>query len=532
MSCLKEGIRQETKGLRVRVGTYIEGGRGADGSLRPADDPLPIPPQLAGAVRAVLTVMLAMAIVAIPLLAHLVHLALGLLAVIIVASTCAICSPSTSILAIQFSFIFQNLIVSLLANHIQTADDFDMIRAYNFFLLCVTWLTLSVIFLSRRQSYPPALIPFLKISIATLVVIGIYFVIGFAIYGVAAIASLRNLATPLLFFQICLVVFSSHPARLGPAMTASAILVILCGAMEFLYRKAWLHYTNGETYWSLAGGSNWETLAYDKQASRTGEVVTTLSDTFIIDFFNSPLLSDLGIEMMRMFGPNMHAISFAYCLAFFCIFALYRGHFIQAALLFALLFLCNAKGPLIVFFMVGISWSIWWLFGTRVAFLAQIFMVAVYALVGTLIGQQIGDYHVLGLMAGLHDFAGNPIGHGVGAGGNLSPLFASIQWEDAQAAGRTPFPVESSVGVLMYQLGIFAFLVIGTYAWISSSVIQLARRTGNSLHAAVSFAILAVVGTGLFQEEAYFAPLSLAMYLGLAGMILGAAIRSDLIRQA
>jgi hypothetical protein len=37
---------------------------------------------------------------------------------------------------------------------------------------------------------------------------------------------------------------------------------------------------------------------------------------------------------------------------------------------------------------------------------------------------------------------------------------------------------------------------------------------------------MCMVVNGLFQEEAYFAPLALAMFLGLAGMILGAAARN------
>ena len=51
----------------------------------------------------------------------------------------------------------------------------------------------------------------------------------------------------------------------------------------------------------------------------------------------------------------------------------------------------------------------------------------------------------------------------------------------------------------------------------------------NDLHAATALALLTMVGTGLFQEEAYFAPLALAMILALAGMIVGAAVRSGLL---
>jgi len=483
------------------------------------------------AVYAGSTIALAMFVLAVPLMAHALHVVLGLSSLFILAGVSAIYSPATSLVAIQLSFIFQNLIVSLLAPYLQSPGDFDMIRAYNFFLLSVTWVFLAASFLSRPKSYPAALANYVKITTVSLLVIGIYFLIGLPTHGIGAIVNLRNVVTPLLFFQVCLMAFSVAPLRIGPAITGTAILVLLCGLLEFLHRDAWLFYTNGETYWGLANGYNWETLAYDKQAAQTRTVITSLSDTFRIDFFNSPLLAHLGSDMMRLFGPNMHAISFAYCLTFLSLFLLYRGRFVFGSILFILLFLCSVKGPLIIFTMVCVSWLIFWLFGTRLALWSQILMISVYAAAGIVIGQRIGDYHVLGLMAGIQEFVADPLGHGIGAGGNFSPLFASIQWEDAQSAGRTPFPVESSVGVLLYQMGVFALLVIATYTWIAWELLKLAGRTRNSLHAAASFAILGVLVTGLFQEEAYFAPLALAMFLGLAGMILGAAIRTGLIER-
>ena len=39
-----------------------------------------------------------------------------------------------------------------------------------------------------------------------------------------------------------------------------------------------------------------------------------------------------------------------------------------------------------------------------------------------------------------------------------------------------------------------------------------------------------MIANGLFQEEAYFSPLALALFLALAGMILGAALRAGVDR--
>jgi hypothetical protein len=83
--------------------------------------------------------------------------------------------------------------------------------------------------------------------------------------------------------------------------------------------------------------------------------------------------------------------------------------------------------------------------------------------------------------------------------------------------------------VLLSQTGVFAFAVMGAYVWIAWRVLLIARMTGNDLQAAAAFALLTMVGTGLFQEEAYFAPLALALFMALAGMIVGAAGRSGLL---
>ena len=254
-------------------------------------------------------------------------------------------------------------------------------------------------------------------------------------------------------------------------------------------------------------GPNYATMAYDKALKKTGLVSTGLLDSFTIDLFNSPLLADAGIEIMRLFGPNMHAISYAYALCFFAIFALYRGRIAISVLLVALLFLANAKGPIILFLLVGASWATFKIFGARFAFACHCLALIAYAALGIVLGLSIGDYHVIGLMGGLHEFLANPIGLGIGAGGNLSSEFVNINWEDAQAAGRTPFAVESAVGVLLYQTGIFAVAIIGAYCL--DRVARPADRPGDRQQPACRRLVRpdddsrhrAVSGRGLFRAS-------------------------------
>ena len=485
-------------------------------------------PAIAAGIDAAATVTIAALLVATPLLLHPLLPAIGMGSAVVVAGLCAWRMPQVAIIAIIFSFLFQNLIVSLIADHLRDGDDFDVIRGYNFLILSAVWAATAIRLLSEWSGRDRGLDPYLKFTIALMVVIGIYFIVGYARTGITAAIYLRNIITPIFLFQICLVVFAHHTIRIGPALSALAVLAIVCGLTEALARDFWLDATNSQAYWDIGGGANWMTLAYDKAVRETGLVATGLTDTFYVSFFNSPLLSDFEIDVMRLFGPNMHSISFAYGLTFFCIFSLYRGRFGIAALLFVLVVLCNAKGPLIIFLMVAGGWIVWRLFGTRFAFTVTCLALVVYAVLGVLIGLDIGDYHVLGLMAGLLDFPTWPIGWGIGSGGNLSPEFATLDFSQAQHAGRTPFAVESSVAVLLHQMGIFALAVISLYIWIAWRLMKLARITQTNLHAAAALGLMGMVVNGLFQEEAYFAPLALAMFLGLAGMILGAATRNGI----
>jgi hypothetical protein len=464
-----------------------------------------------------------------PILAHAVHPVIGIACGILLAFSYSRLSPPLAVLTLLFSFIFQNLIISLFIAWIPTKGDLDFVRGYNFLSVAVVWLSLVCSGLCRVSIREWSRDEFICNSIVTLGIIGIYFVIGLPLYGTNAIIYLRNIATPVLCFQIVYITFSFWKVRSNTAMILLGQLIIACGFAEFFFRDLWLSYTSSGTYWEVLSGPNWHTLAYDKTAAQTGVVASSLKDTFEITFFNSPLFDEFG-TVMRMFGPNMHAISFAYCLAFFAIFTLFRGYLIQALFFAVLMFLCSAKGPVILLILILLSWSVARLLGNKLAFAFHIILLTLYALVGVITGLEIGDFHVLGLMAGLQDFFGNPFGYGLGAGGVYDPRFAAFDWHAAQAEGRTPFPVESSIGVLLYQMGLASLALVAFYGWLSWRIMQLARLTQNALHIATYLALLSMIANGLFQEEAFFSPLTLVLYVALAGAILGAAKRRHLLQ--
>ena len=97
-------------------------------------------------------------------------------------------------------------------------------------------------------------------------------------------------------------------------------------------------------------------------------------------------------------------------------------------------------------------------------------LLVVYASAGIVTGIQTADYHVIGFIGGLKGFLANPIGRGIGVGGNLSIDMATrLDWSRSQSLGHTDVAVESAVGVLLYQMGVFGAVVLALFGWIADT---------------------------------------------------------------
>ncbi len=156
------------------------------------------------------------------------------------------------------------------------------------------------------------------------------------------------------------------------------------------------------------------------------------------------------------------------------------------------------------------------LFGTRFLAVVGLALGAAYLTLAIRFGIAAGDYHVLGFLGGLHGFLHNPIGHGVGVGGNLSSTVTSTDlgrvWEANQRYGAE-VPLESAIGVLLYQMGV-ASVAVFYMIWtaFSSGFGRFRTRLGF-----VPIAIAVLTFNSVLQEEA-FSPYS----TGLLGILAGA----------
>jgi hypothetical protein len=499
------------------------------GAASPTFAGSPATPTLAGrggtVVTASLTLLLAATATAIPLVAQLLSPLAGLPLAILVAVGLATRLPRLVPAVVIFATMFQNLIVSLLSPAIPDPDAFNFIRGYAFLTTVMMWLVLTGGFLLAPERHTPAIRQLVKRGIGLLMIVGVFAAIGLVKNGSAAIIYTRNIVTPVLLLHIMLLTSGRWRIGIGPTIALYAAILFGCGWLEMTSRDTWLTVTNGRSYWALNAAGLAATGYWEQILAQTGFVFHDISDFFRINLFNTPYLA--GITVLRLHGPNIHAVSFGYALAFMALYLLASGRPFFAALALPLLVLASTKGAFVVVIFVVIGWAVTRMLGARPALWAMVALAVVYAVAMFVRGLADGDYHVIGLVGGLKGFASLPIGHGIGSGGNLTGSVSLEEWNKAQATGSFEGAVESAIGVLLYQMGAAGLLVVAYYLDVALRAWRRYARSGLLHQGLAAFGILVVVVNGLFQEEALFSPLALGLMLAFAGLVLGSAERVE-----
>lgn len=492
-------------------------GTGSWSAADPSGEPL---------ARILLTFAVALGATAFSPLLHIASPVLAIAVETLIAVAIALLMPAQGPVIAIFVLMFQNVFVSLYSSLLTDPSELEILKGYNFLICAVMWLVAFVQSILSRRS--PGLNRMLLASTAVLAVMGIYFVIGLGREPKASAIYLRNIGLPLLLFQLALLAAANHRIRVTPYLVIIAVMILICGAVEFLFRDTWLALTNGHAYWRLEEIKAAKSGVWEREMRTTGKVIVGIKDLFVVDFFNTSLLSGLGLgQMLRLYGPNISPVSFAYGIGFFSLFLFAIGRAGLGALAFVLMLLCGVKGAAIMVLFVGAAWIGTIVIGPVLVLLGAIGVLALYAVLVIHSGLKIGDYHVIGLMGGWNGFLAAPLGRGLGSGGNLTEGFSGINWQAAQQAGAVEGAAESSVGVLLYQMGVAALVPLGFYAVVAWWCWRLYARSGILLLGMAAFGILVVLTNGLFQEEALFAPPAMGFMMLLAGLLLGSQIRQE-----
>ncbi len=418
--------------------------------------------------------------------------------------------------------IFQNLFVSLLSPNYTDIKAIEPAKSYNFITIVFLWAGVALGFMQQHERYSPLVRRMIYASVGTLTIIGLYFVAGLAINARSAVVYMRNIGLTILLFQLFLVTAAKRRIPLPSIAAVLLTLVIICGYVELFTVDGWLTMTNGWTYFTLDAATRLLDVKEIETNAREGVVVTSPLDYWTTNFLNT---GAFDFKVTRLQGPNLHPISFGYMLAILMAFLLVDGNVFVGALAAPLLLATSAKGPLI---LLAASLAAYWLacrMGALRAVVALLVILTAYSVFVIVSGLAGGDYHVLGLFGGLKGFLKMPLGHTLGEGGNLSLSEFNVDWVKAQQEGATDLAVESAVGVLFFQLGVAAAVILAFYIWIARISWRLFAATGAPALALAGGAMMVHLVNGLFQEEAYFSPLSLALLMALVGLILGSADR-------
>lgn len=422
--------------------------------------------------------------------------------------------------------VFQNIFAALVSPQFSEYSEIEILKSYSFVTTVACYLSVAYGFLTATATFSTFIQRLIYASMAVLLVVGVYFVLGLAINPRNATVYFRNIGLPIIFFQIFLVVSAKHRLPMPQIALVLLSLVMVCSYFELFWIEGWLSLTNGWTYLNLFTAKRLTNLDEIRVAKESGAVIANVLDYSRATLLNTTLTQDLGLYVQRLIGPNFNTISIAYFLAIFISFLLLHGYWLTALLAAPLLIATSAKGPT----ALAIGCAIFFYFARKRNSNAPVIGLAisliVYAIFVFQSGYRSGDFHVLGLLGGVNGFFSMPIGHTLGDGGNLSiPDFSTLRWGDFQRAGAASVAVESAFGVLLFQMGVAAAVPIVFYLWVARISWRLYGPTGAPSLAFATSAILICLVNGLFQEDAYFVPLSLPVLMGLVGASLGAADR-------
>jgi hypothetical protein len=474
-----------------------------------------------------ITLVLATASIAFAPVLHGLSPLLAIAALTLIACAVVMATPAHAPAIGIFVLLFQNLFVSILSPLIADNSSLDFIKGYNFLACSVMWLVTLLLYVARQRDNSPEVNRLMIASTCALGAVGLYFIFGFLQNGFAAVVYLRNIVLPIFLFQLALLTAASFETRITPTLVAIGALFLLCGYVELMFRDFWLHITNGDAYWQFDEIKATNSGAWEREMRATGQVLVELKDRFAFNFLNTPLLEGFGLStILRVFGPTLSAISYAYGVCFFALFLFSVKRPLLAVAALPLAIFCSVKGALIMVVFVAFSWLATRLIGAVATLGVGLIGLVVYAIFGLYLGLQIGDYHVIGFMGGWNGFLQQPFGRGLGSGGNLSENFAAIDWSAAQAAGAVDGAAESAVGVLLYQMGIAAAVPLWFYFMVGITAWRLYARSGILTQGLAGFGMFIILTNGLFQEEALFAPPALGLVTCLAGLVIGSAVRS------
>jgi hypothetical protein len=263
-------------------------------------------------------------------------------------------------------------------------------------------------------------------------------------------------------------------------------------------------------YYDLINAPNYSNMKYSKLESSIKDGPTgsslVLSGRDLAEANRSVLFNVTGSESndrsFRFLGTILHPISYGYVLAACALVAFSLGMGQWLWLVLPMLVMIGVKGANLLFGCSLLLWSVWYCTRSRgFLLISGLILMAGYITFGLSFGLERGDWHVIGFLGGVRGFLSNPIGRGLGVGGNFSPMgMQHVRWDLFQHVGAD-FALESAVGVLLFQMGIAAVTIFAVIVYLLKGAPFDAKEPKR--RDIIFIALAAVTVNGIFQEEAY-----------------------------
>ena len=472
--------------------------------------------------EAVLHVLVAIVIVIASVSAFAVSTTFGIVTTFGITLIASIVLPAGIPFLIAASFLFQNTVIAWYTPWITDNTTFDAMRGANFVLVMTAFGAFLAASFQARISAVAPLRPWLIAGIVLTGAVTFYLGLG-VLRGVPqdAIVYFRNVITPVACFYVAVTAASTYRVDLRQTVFWLGTAAIVYGYCEFIFSMEFLSLFHGDDYirrtiWRQIQGGAWE-----KALETTGFVLRSLEDVMMTNAFNLPFLDDVLPKVFRVGGPNFHSIAYAYALSVLSVWLLFNKRWLLPLAALPLLILIGSKGATIMLLTAIFVRVAMPLVGPKPTLILTMVIATLWTGGAIVFGMGTGDYHVLGLFAGLNEFLANPFGQGLGFGGNLSSTSVNIDWDRAQAVGAAGTPMESALGVMLYQMGIGSFVFLGFLALLARTAWRTFRVSGNYSILFIFVSVVTISANAVLQEEAYFSPLALGFCLLLGGVALG-----------
>lgn len=455
-----------------------------------------------------------------------VSIVFGAAATFVLTLALTVATPASIPVILIGTFLYQNTVVAWFTPYIPDNNVFDALRGANFVILMTAYGAFFLASFQARVRAVPGLVPWLRWSLAAAAVVVFYLLLGAARgHAKDAILYFRNTITPIACFHIAVVAASLYRIDLRRSLLWLGAGAIVYGYCELVFTFDFLNLFNGDLYVQRAIRRQIEAGVWEQALRETGFVLRGLDDVMTTSFFNTGLFDGILPRVFRISGPNFHPISYAYALGITAVWLLFKGRWLLPLAALPLLLVIGSKGAAFMVVLALFARIAQRPLGTGLT-MAVVLAVCVTWVAATIVfGASYGDFHVLGLFAGVRDFVHNPLGQGLGFGGNLSSTTENLDWQRAQATGATAVPIESAVGVMLYQMGVGSAVFFGFLAAIAVKARQLLLRTGSLDFWFAFVGVVAISANAVLQEEAYYSPLALGFCLLLAGISFGTHLR-------